>query len=192
MEDSIFFRRHSKRSFLDKPVPEDALLRILEAARWAPSANNNQPWRFVVVRDPARLQAFREALNRGNRWAWKAPVLIAVAARAEDDVVRKDDPVTYHLFACGLAVENLLLAAVAEGLMAHPMAGYSAPKVKAALDIPEAYSVVTVIALGYEGPIDLLDEETRAKDERPRTRKPFAETVAWDRWTFGDATGIDG
>lgn len=189
MEDSIFFRRHSKRSFLDKPVPEDALLRILEAARWAPSANNNQPWRFIVVRDPQRLQAFREALNRGNRWAWRAPVLIAVCARAEDDFVRKDDPVTYHLFACGLAVENLLLAAVEEGLMGHPLAGYSAPKVKEALGIPEAYSVVAVVALGYEGPIDLLDEETRAKDERPRTRKPFAETVSWDCWAFGEGAG---
>ncbi len=189
MEDSIFFRRHSKRAFLDKPVPEDALLRILEAARWAPSPNNNQPWRFVVVRDPDRLQAFREALNRGNRWAWKAPVLIAVVARAEDDFIRKDDPVTYHLFSCGLAVENLLLAAVEEGLMGHPMAGYSAPKVKEALGIPAEYSVITVIALGHEGPIDLLDEETRAKDERPRTRKPFEETVAWDCWTFGEGGG---
>ncbi len=189
MEDSIFFRRHSKRSFLDKPVPEDALLRILEAARWAPSANNNQPWRFIVVREPQRLQAFREALNRGNRWAWKAPVLIAVAARAADDYVRKDDAVSYHLFACGLAVENLLLAAVEEGMMAHPMAGYSAPKVRAALDIPDDHNVVVVIALGYEGPIDLLDEETRAKDAKPRTRKPFEETVAWDRWTFASPAG---
>jgi len=188
MEESIFFRRHSKRSYLDKPVPEESLRRVMEAARWAPSPNN-QPWRFVVVRDAQRLAAFQGALSKGNQWARRAPILIAVAARPEDDYVRRDDPVSYHLFACGLAVENLLLAAVEEGLMGHPMAGYEAPQVKEALDIPEEYSVVCVISLGYEGPIDLLDERTRAKDERPRVRKPFDEVVAFDRWTFEEQEG---
>ncbi len=189
MEESIFFRRHSKRSYLDKPVPEESLRRVMEAARWAPSSSNNQPWRFVVVRDAQRLAAFQGALSKGNQWARRAPILIAVAARPEDDYVRRDDPVSYHLFACGLAVENLLLAAVEEGLMGHPMAGYEAPQVKEALDIPEEYSVVCVISLGYEGPIDLLDERTRAKDERPRVRKPFDEVVAFDRWTFEEQEG---
>lgn len=189
MENSLFFRRYSKRSYLNTPVPDDSLMRVLEAARWAPSCSNNQPWRFVVVREAGRLTAFREALSRGNHWARTAPILIAVAARHEDDCVRGDDAMRYHLFGCGLAVENLLLASVEEGLMAHPMAGYNAPAVRAALDIPEEYNVVTVIALGYEGPIDLLDERTRAKDEKNRVRKPFEETVAWDFWRFAEQEG---
>lgn len=184
MNESLFFRRHSKRAFLDRPVPEESLQRIFEIIRWSPSCNNNQPWRFVFVTDSDNKAAFAEGLARGNEWAAAAPLLIAVCARPEDDYNREDDPVQYYQFDCGLAVMSLLLAAVDEGLMAHAMAGYSAPAVKSALDIPDDYHVITVIAMGYEGSTDQFDERTRAKDEAQRTRKPIAETISRDRFDF--------
>lgn len=184
MDDSIFFRRHSLRSYVDKPIPPDVLDRIIEKTRWSPSNSNNQPWRFIFVGDKARHAKFMEALPLGNQWAARAPVLIAVCARESDDYTRKDDPVKYYQFDCGLAVMSLLLAAVDEGLMAHPMAGYDAFKLHQALDVPPEYHIMCIISLGYEGPIDLLDEHTRKKDESPRTRKPTNEIVSWDTFAF--------
>ncbi len=184
MSESLFFRRHSKRAFLDRPVPEESLQRIFEIIRWSPSCNNNQPWRFVFAIDCDRKVAFAEGLARGNQWAAAAPVLIAVCARPEDDYIREDDPVQYHQFDCGLAVMSLLLAAVDEGLMAHAMAGYDAPRIKEALDVPGDYHVITVIAMGYEGSIDQLDDHTRAKDEAERTRKPTREIISRERFDF--------
>jgi nitroreductase len=179
---SVMLRRRSKRAYLQEPVPEDALQEVMDKVRWAPSSSNNQPWRFIVVREPEALSRLHEALNRGNAWAKKAPILIAVVSREADDSVRKDDPVSYYLFDCGLAVENLLLAAVEEGLMAHPMAGYKAGKVKEALHIPQEYSVLCLVSLGYEGNISDLDPETRAKDEKLRTRKRIPEIFSFDVW----------
>jgi len=184
MEDSIFFRRESKRSFLDKPVPEDVLARIWERVRWSPSCNNNQPWRFVVVTDPAQHKRFMECVSRGNQWADRAPILVAICARQKDDYTRDDDPVMYYQFGCGLAVMSLLLASVQEGLLGHPMAGYDAAKLHDALDIPSEFHVICIIALGYPGSIELLSERDRPKDEAPRTRKPMAEILCRDRFSF--------
>jgi len=184
MSHETYFKRHSLRSYLPDPIPQEKLDTILEITRWSPSCNNNQPWKFIFVSDPVQKAKFGEALSRGNQWATKAPVLIAVCSRPQDDYIREDGPVQYHLFGCGLAVMSLLLAAVEEGLMGHPMAGWDAPKVKAALEIPEEYHVICVISLGYEGPIELLDERTRKKDESPRVRKPMNEIVAFNRFDF--------
>jgi nitroreductase len=183
-QDSIFFKRHSKRSYLDKPVPKEPLERIFEKIRWTPSCLNNQPWRFVFVQEHNQRTEFAKALAKGNEWAAKAPVLVAVCGRRCDDYTRKDDPVEYYQFDCGMATMSLLLAAVEEGLMAHPMAGYKAPDVKRALGIPEDYNVLCVVSLGYEGSVDLLDDETRGKDESPRIRKEVSEIISMDRFVF--------
>jgi nitroreductase len=184
MDNSIFFRRKSKRSYLGTPIPKEKLDRIIEIVRWAPSCNNNQPWRFIFVSEPKQKEKFVSALPQGNSWAATAPMLIAVCGRPADDYNREDDPVQYHQFDCGLAVMSLLLGAVEEGLMGHAMAGYDAKKVKEALDIPAEYHVLCVIALGYEGPIDLLNDQNRKKDEFPRTRKGVNEIIAFDRFKF--------
>jgi nitroreductase len=183
-DNSIFFQRHSKRSFLDKDIPPEVLDRLFEIVRWSPSAGNNQPWRFVFVRDAERKDAFMKALPRGNQWAAAAPVLIAVCARKEDDGVREDDPVEYYQFACGLAVMSLLLGATHLGLMGHPMGGYDAFGIKKALKIPDEYHVICIVALGYEGPIEQLDERTAKKDAAERTRKPLDEIISIDKFDF--------
>ena len=184
MSDSLFFKRESRRSYLNKPVPQDVLDRIFERIRWSPSNSNNQPWRFVFVTDPDQHAAFMKCLPRGNQWAAAAPVLIAVCARESDDATRTDDPVKYYQFDCGLAVMSLLLGVVEEGLMAHPMGGYDAFALKEALKIPNEYHVMCIASLGYKGPIDLLDDTTRAKDEKPRVRKPLNEIISMNKFDF--------
>ena len=184
MDDSIFFKRQSKRSYLDKPIEEDVMNRLLEKVRWSPSCSNNQPWRFIFVSEPSQHNRLAGALAKGNEWAAKAPVLIAVCARQSDDATREDDPVMYYQFDCGLGVMGLMLAATHEGLMAHAMAGYDAAKVHEALNIPEEYHVMCMISLGYQGGMELLDEKTRKKDEASRTRKEMNEIIAFDRFDF--------
>ncbi|MDZ4723864.1 MAG: nitroreductase family protein [candidate division Zixibacteria bacterium] len=184
LSDTSFMKRESRRSYLDKPVPQDVLERLFERIRWTPSCNNNQPWRFIFVSDPEQHAKVAGGLSLGNEWAAKAPILIAPCARQKDDYSREDDPVMYYQFDTGMAVMSLLLGAADEGLMAHPMAGYDAPKIKAALSIPDEFHVMCMISLGYKGPIDLLDERTRKKDESPRVRKPVNETIALNKFMF--------
>ena len=184
MSESLFFKRMSKRAYLGNAIPEDVMQRLYEKIRWSPSCANKQPWRFVFVSDRERHAKFAAALAKGNEWAATAPVLVAVCARESDDYSREDDPVKYYQFDCGLAVMSLLLGAVEEGLMGHPMAGYDAKAVKAALEIPDEYHVICVISLGYPGPIETLDESARKKDESPRTRKAVDEIIARNRFAF--------
>ena len=184
MDDSIFFKRHSKRSYLEKPVPDDVMQRIYEKVRWSPSCNNNQPWRMVFVSDPEQHARFMECLPKGNQWAAKAPVLVAVTARESDDYSRDDDPVKYYQFDCGLAVMSLLLAATHEGLMGHAMAGYDAKKLHEVLDIPDEYHVICIVALGFEGPTEALTGKWREYDESPRTRKKLNEIICANKFSF--------
>lgn len=184
MKDSIFFRRESRRAYLDKKIDPEILGRISEIVRWSPSCSNNQPWRFVFVTDSAQQEKFMGALPRGNQWAAAAPVLIAVCARESDDYVREDDPVKYYQFDSGLAVMSLLLAATAEGLMAHAMAGYDAVKLHEALSIPDEFHVMCVIALGYRADPQALDDDTRKNETTERTRKRSADIITFDRFDF--------
>ena len=183
-KDSIFFKRQSKRSYLEKPVEPDKLDRILEVVRWSPSCNNNQPWRFLVVTEPEQRKKFMECLPRGNQYAQKASVLFAVCAREEDDAVREDDPVKYYQFDCGLAVMSLLLAATYEGLLAHPMAGYDAAKLHEAFDIPAEYHIMCIVAMGHRGPTEALEGKWREWDEAPRTRKAREEIFSFEKFSI--------
>ena len=125
-----------------------------------------------------------ECLPRGNQWAAKAPVLFAVCGRKEDDFNREDDPVMYYQFDNGLATMSLLLSAVEEGLMAHPMAGYDAAKLHETFNIPAEFHVMCVVALGYQGPVEALTDRWREYDESPRKRKEREEIITFEKWAL--------
>ncbi|HKK20016.1 MAG TPA: nitroreductase family protein [candidate division Zixibacteria bacterium] len=185
-QNSAFFKRHSRRAYLNKPVPQEALERIFEKIRWTPSSANNQPWRFVFVREKEiHDRLVDEGLSRGNAWAKAAPILVVVYSKEDYDGVRSDDPVKYYQFDSGMANMALLLASVEEGLMPHPMGGYRAADVKRIVGIPEEFHVLCVVALGFEGSIDQLDERTREKDQKPRTRKAISEIISFDKFSAG-------
>lgn len=177
----LFATRTSQRALATRPVGNADLEAVLEAARWAPSYGNMQPWRFVVVAEQPALDAVRAALTRGNAWAARAPALIVGAANPEDAKVVDGKP--YYLFDLGLATQNLILQALALGLVAHPIGGWDEQQVKEALGIPENVRVVVIIVLGHPGRVEDMDERTREKEQRPRTRKPLSETVFRERWS---------
>ncbi|NMC68477.1 MAG: tryptophanase [Myxococcales bacterium] len=174
-------KRRSTRAFADLHVSDAVLDRLLQSFRWAPSCANRQPWRLVVTRRSAERTALDATLMEGNEWARAAPILIAVLMNPESAATVHG--INYAPFDCGLATENLLLAAVAEGLVGHPMAGFDEPAARQALGVPDPWRIVALVALGFPGDPAHLDAATRAKDERPRQRPPIAQTVCYDRWT---------
>ncbi len=173
--------RQSRRAYADRPVEPGKIERMIEAARWSPSCANRQPWRFVVVdrAAPSRVP-LEAALDPGNAWAKRAPVLIVAAARRADGAIVESRE--YFLHDTGLATMSLLYRGVDQGLLVHPMAGWKEGAVRAALAIPDDAVPIAIVAVGYPGRHEDLDEETRRKDERPRVRKAIGEVAFSGRW----------
>jgi nitroreductase len=176
-------RRWSPRAFSDQPVEAEKLRILFEAARWAPSSNNEQPWRFVVANKDNETEWSRllACLVEGNRkWAYRAPVLILSVASLnfEDD----STPNRHAFHDTGMAVENLVLQATALGLAAHQMAGFDVEKARADLKIPSGYEPVAMIAVGYPGDPAQLSDRLRAREAQPRVRKPLTEFVYSATW----------
>jgi nitroreductase len=173
--------RRARRALDEKPVPQETIDRIMKAAMWAPSCFNNQPWRFVVVQRREELDAVKEFLSGGNYWARKSPLIVLVLTEADLDC-RLSDRRDYAFFSTGLAVENLVLQAVREGLIAHPIAGYKPEGIKHALGIPEELVLLTVVIVGYPGDESYLNEKHLQLEHSPRSRKPPEEVIRYDRW----------
>ena len=175
----LLARRWSPRAFDERHVETSVLQSLLEAARWAPSSNNEQPWRFIVATKDHETEWNRlfDCLAEGNqKWAVRAPVLIlSVASMNFED----DGKLNRHaLHDTGLATENLVLQATASGLVAHQMAGFDLEKARADLLIPSGYEPVAMMAIGYPGDAAILPERLRERELRPRSRRPIGE------WTF--------
>lgn len=176
-------RRRAFRALSEEALPEGALDRMLEAASLAPSCFNNQPWRLVVA-EGASLEVLKASLPEANRWATRARAIVAVTVKPSLSC-RLDEGRDYALFDAGLATMALALQGTREGVVAHPIAGYSVKGVRKALGIPNDYVVITLVVLGMRGDDELLSEQQRERETGPRERKPRSETVARGAWTFG-------
>jgi nitroreductase len=179
----LFKRRWSPRAFSDQPVEAEKLRMLFEAARWAPSSNNEQPWRFIVANKDSETEWNRllACLVEGNRkWAYRAPVLILSVASLNFDDDSKPNRHAFH--DTGMAVENLVLQATALGLSAHQMAGFDVEKARVDLKIPSGNEPVAMIAVGYPGDPAQLSDRLRAREAQPRVRKPLTEFVYSATW----------
>ncbi len=185
----LLLRRWSSRRFAPTPVPDSSVESLIEAARWAPSYGNRQPWRFVVVHDGSILTALHGALTKGNAYAKAAPVMIAICGDPDDGQIVNGKQ--YYLMDAGMALENLLLQAVALDLHAHPMGGFDEQVVRAVLGVPQQVRVLALVAVGHPGRLEDLDERTRERELRGRTRRERDEIRSYDRWSFDrdDAEG---
>ena len=176
-------RRWSPRAFSEQPMGPDIVLTLLEAARWAPSSSNEQPWRFVVATkdQPVEYDRLLACLLEGNRkWAYRAPVLILSVARMDFEEDSRPNRHAFH--DVGLATENLLLQATAFGLVAHPMAGFDIEKARADLKIPSGYEPVAMIAVGHPGELSVLPDYLQQRELKPRERKTLAEIAFSGQW----------
>lgn len=162
------------------PVDREALLTLLEAARWAPSGGNGQPWRFVWARraTPA-FEALLSTLVTGNRvWAHAAGALVLLAART----VRDDGkPATSAAFDAGAAWMSLALQGTLSGLVVHAMGGFDRAAARAAAGLPDGVEPQVVIAVGHPGSPDALPDNLRAR-ETPSERLPLSALAFEGRW----------
>lgn len=173
-----FLLRWSPRSFADREVSPETLAKVFEAARWAASSYNEQPWRFFVgTRGSSTWQKIFDSLGEFNQtWAKAAPVLMVNAAHTK--FARNGTPNRVALYDLGAAASYMTLQASALGLAAHQMAGFDTEKARRALRIPEDYVMGAAIALGYQGePVALPNEKLIQQEIAPRTRKPLDEIV---------------
>ncbi len=166
----------------DRPVTRDQLGRLFEAARWAPSSGNVQPWRFLLFDDdvPEARDAARACLRRGNVWATAAPVLVVVLVQPCWPDSTDPNPSARH--DTGAAALSLCLQASADGLVAHQMAGFDRALVRERFAVPDAFEPASCIAIGHPGPVAALDERRRAREAAPRTRRPVEASVFVGGW----------
>lgn len=179
----LFRARWSPRAFSSRDVSDEDLKTILDAARWAASSNNEQPWRFLVGRksDGAAYDKLLNLLVPGNQaWAKSAPVLMIMAARRT--FARNGAPNAYALHDTGQALAHLFLQATALGLHAHGMAGFDHERARTELGIPDDYELGAAVALGYWGSPDQLSEKQHQSELAKRERKPLNEIVFGAEW----------
>jgi nitroreductase len=175
--------RWSPYAFADRPVAKADLLSLFEAARWAPSSYNEQPWTYLVATrdDPEAFATILSCLVEGNQvWAKAAPVL-AVGCTSLN-FTRNGQPNAAAVHDLGLASENLVLEATARGLVVHQMIGIVPARVRAVYQVPEGVQPLTGLAIGYAGDPASLPENLRARDAARRQRKPLTAFVFGGKW----------
>ena len=178
----VMRRRWSPRAFDERPIEPEKLRSLFEAARWAPSSNNGQPWRFLVATRDNKIDYDRllNCLVEANqKWAYRAPVLLLSVAKLQFE---DGSPNRHALYDTGMAVENLSLQATELGLVAHQMAGFLIDRARADCQIPEGYEPVAMMAIGYPGDPALLSDRLRVRETQPRDRKPVTEFVYATTW----------
>jgi nitroreductase len=181
--------RWSPRAFAERNVSKEQLTCLFEAARWAASCFNEQPWRFLIAtkEDNEAYERLLGCLVPANQvWARTAPVLMISLTSTIFAKNGKKNPHAWH--DVGLAVSNLTIQAMTMGLFLHQMAGIDPARIRTDFALPDAIEPVAGIALGYPGPAEILPPELAAKESAPRTRRPLAESVFRNR--FGEPSPV--
>jgi nitroreductase len=179
----LIAKRWSGRAFSSRVVDTTTIGSLLEAARWAASCSNEQPWNFIVTEKEKRPDYDRLLgclLEFNFQWAQHAPVLMLSIARLNFASTGK--PNRHALHDVGQAAAGLALQATALGLIAHQMAGFDVQKARDEFLIPEGYEPCAVIAVGYPGDLASLSDKLRQKELAPRQRKPLRDFVFSGKW----------
>ena len=176
----VLAERWSTRVFdAETPIDEEALRAALEAARWSPSANNTQPWRFLLARrgTDAHAHVVDSLVGFNQGWAPTAGALLVVLAETAD---ADDNARPWATYDAGQAAAFFTVEAHSRGLATHTMGGFSGDDLRTAFDIDPRFTPVTVIAVGAFGDLADADEAVRARESAPRTRRPIAESLLLD------------
>ncbi len=171
-------KRWSPRAFSDEPVAEEKLNQLFEAARWAPSSYNEQPWRFIVARQDEE-EAFKklsQVLNEFNqKWAPSAPVLVLGLTKTTFDIDGRDNPHAEHDL--GQAIAHLTFEATRHNLFVHQMAGILPDKARELYDLPDDLKPLTMFAIGYRGEPESLEDDLEEQETSSSSRKELDEII---------------
>ncbi len=178
----VLLNRWSPRAMSGESITEQELFSLFEAARWAPSSYNSQPWRFIYARrDTSAWKPLFDLLVPFNQsWTKNAAVLIVVISRTTFELNNK--PARTHSFDTGAALENLAVQGHAQGLVVHGMEGFDYNRAKLTLGIPDGYAVEAMFAIGKPAPKEILPPELQKREE-PSGRKKVTEFVCEGRFT---------
>ena len=179
----LIIDRWSPRAFSERPVPPDVLRSLFEAARWAPSSNNEQPWAYIVATrdDHENFAKVLSVLVEFNAsWAKSAPML--ALAVAELNFAKNNAPNRNAQYDTGAATALLSVEATARGLAVHQMAGFDPAKAREVFTIPAGWEAIAAIAIGYPGDPNSLPQALKDRELAPRTRKPLSEFVMSGHW----------
>jgi nitroreductase len=181
--DRLFLDRWSPRAMSGEPVPHEVLMSLFEAARWAPSSGNAQPWRMLYARrDTDHWPLFFELLNEGNKiWCVQAAALVVFISSAINN--RTGAPAVTYSYSTGSAWQNFALQAMLSGLVAHGMEGFDYARARESLQIPDTFRVDAMAAVGRPGKREDLPERLRAR-EVPSERRPLTEIVCEGPYTL--------
>jgi nitroreductase len=173
--DPLFVDRWSPRAMSGEPIAQEELLTLFEAARWAPSSGNQQPWRMLYAhRDTPAWGTFYEVLNPGNKpWCLNAAVLVLFISKS---VNAEGRPIKTHSYDTGAAWASFALQGTKSGLVVHGMQGFNYEQAREVLQIPEDFVLEAMAAVGRPGRKEDLSESLQAR-EHPSTRRPLAETI---------------
>ena len=173
----LIAKRWSARAFSTRPIEKSKMSSILEAARWAPSSRNEQPWRYIVLtnENPEKLKKAQSVLKDINEYAKRAPILICATARKTYSDNKNYNRLHFHDL--GAANENMFLEAFNRGLIMHEMGGFHVQKARQVFNIPEEFEIGIMIAIGYQDTYDVLPESLVKKASIPRERKSLSEIV---------------
>lgn len=174
--------RWSPRAFGDKGVSPHILKSLFEAARWAPSSSNSQPWAYIVAtkEDKENFDKILSTMVEFNQgWAKHAPVLAISVAQIKN---KEGKPNTHAFHDVGSASAQLTFQAVADGLHVHQMAGFDANKAREVFHIPDDWQAVAAMAIGYPGDPNSLPDKLKERELAPRNRKPLADFVMTGDW----------
>jgi nitroreductase len=178
---SLILNRWSPRAMSSEELADEELMSLFEAARWAPSSFNNQPWRFVYAKRNTEHWdgLFGLLVDFNKSWAKDAGALVVIASRKNFEY--NESPSPTHQFDTGAAWENLALEASARGIVAHGMGGFDHDRARKELEIPDGYDVLAMVAIGRKASKDRLAPELQAR-ELPSDRKPLSEIVMEGRF----------
>ncbi len=181
--DALFVDRWSPRAMSGDAITTEELMRLLEAARWAPSSNNAQPWRMLyALRGSADWQIFFELLSEPNKsWARNAGALVLFVSRTIND--RTGQPAMTHSFDTGAAWAFFALQGYLNGFAVHGMQGFDHVRAQRELQIPEEYRVEAMVAVGKPGSKEALPLPLQQR-ESPNDRRPLSETVCAGKWAL--------
>ncbi len=185
---NLIEKRWSPRAFdPDKLVDHDDLLALLEAARWAPSSSNDQPWRFVVCDKATDESGWKNALavvvEKNRLWAKNAPVLILAVAM--ENFNHNGQPNRWAMYDTGAASVSLCLQATALGLVVHQMGGFDAEKAREVFNLPGDCKPMAMLAVGYQADVDVLDDTFKEAELAARSRIALNERFYAGQWGKG-------
>ncbi len=170
----VIANRWSPVSFSGQPVEQEKIDSLIEAARWSPSSYNEQPWQYIIgIKGDEHHQKLADALNEGNSWAKKAPILMCSVAKSFFD--HKHKPNRHYMHDTGMATMSLVLQATEIDLATHQMAGFDLDKIKEEFNLGEGFEPASMIAIGYPG--EPANEAMKEKEAAPRQRKGHTDLI---------------